>query len=70
MRSWLGPSARSDRHLRRLLEVELAHYVFPTGRVLTTDDVRGASLELPPGKWEMTVPLSGAFGFVRATAAV
>lgn len=63
---WLAPSARSDRRLRRLLEVELAHYVFPSGRVLTTDGVRGASLELPPGKWEMAVPLSAAVGFVRA----
>lgn len=63
---WLAPSRRSDRSLRRLLEVELEHYVFPAGRVLTTDDVCGASLELPPGAWEMTVPLSAALGFVRA----
>src|SRR5262249_36363096 len=33
---WLAPSQRSDRRLRRLLEVELAYYVFPAGRVLTT----------------------------------
>lgn len=63
---WLAPSRRNDRHLRRLIEVELAYYVFPAGRVLTTEDFRGASLELPPGRWEMTVPLSGAVGFVRA----
>lgn len=25
-----------------------------------------ANLELPPGRWEMTVPLSGAIAFVRA----
>ena len=63
---WLAPSQRNDRRLRRLLEIELAYYVFPVGRVLTTDDFRGANLELPPGKWEMTVPLSAAVGVVRA----
>lgn len=63
---WLAPSRRSDKRLRRLIEIELAYYVFPVGRVLTTADFRGASLELPPGKWEMTVPLSAAVGFVRA----
>lgn len=63
---WLAPSRRSDRRLRKLLAVELEHYVFPVGRVLTTGDFRGANLELPPGKWEMMVPLSAAIGFVRA----
>ena len=63
---WLAPSRRDDRRLRRLLEIELAYYVFPVGRVLTTDDFRGANLELPPGRWEMTVPLSAAVGVVRA----
>jgi ribosomal protein S18 acetylase RimI-like enzyme len=62
---WLAPSERSDKQLRRLIEIELAYYVFPAGRVLTTDDFRGANLELPPGRWEMTVPLSGAVGFAR-----
>ena len=62
---WLAPSQRSDKQLRRLIEIELAYYVFPAGRVLTTDDFRGANLELPPGRWEMAVPLSGAVGFVR-----
>jgi ribosomal protein S18 acetylase RimI-like enzyme len=62
---WLAPSQRSDRRLRRLIEIELACYVFPAGRVLTTGDFGGASLELPPGRWEMTVPLSAAIGFVR-----
>ena len=63
---WLAPSPRGDRRLRRLLEIELAYYVFPAGRVLTTGEFRGANLELPPGRWEMTVPLSAAIGFVRA----
>jgi ribosomal protein S18 acetylase RimI-like enzyme len=62
---WLAPSHRSDKRLRRLIEIELTHYVFPAGRVLTTGDFRGANLELPPGSWEMTVPLSAAIGFVR-----
>jgi GNAT superfamily N-acetyltransferase len=62
---WLAPSRRSDRRLRRLIEIELADYVFPVGRVLTTSDFRGASLELPPGRWEMTVPLAAAIGFAR-----
>jgi GNAT superfamily N-acetyltransferase len=64
---WLFPGRRRrDARMRRLFAVELAHHVFPAGRVLTTDDVRGASLELPPGRWKMTVPLSGAIGIVRA----
>lgn len=64
---WLLPGERRlDRRLRRLFAVELEHYVFPRGRVITTDDFRGANLELPPGGWEMAVPLSGAIGFVRA----
>jgi ribosomal protein S18 acetylase RimI-like enzyme len=66
---WLAPSRRSDRSLRRLLEIELAYYVLPAGRVLTTSDFRGASLELPPGRWQMTVPLSAAIGFVRTFGA-
>jgi len=63
---WLAPSQRSDKHLRRLLATELEYYVFAAGRVHTTGDLRGANLELPPGRWQMTVPLSAAIGFVRA----
>jgi GNAT superfamily N-acetyltransferase len=63
---WLLPGERRlDRRLRRLFAVELEHYVFPAGRVLTTHDFRGANLELPPGNWGMAVPLAGAIGFVR-----
>ena len=37
---WLIPSLRGrDMRLRRLFALELAHYVFPAGRVLTTDDL-------------------------------
>jgi GNAT superfamily N-acetyltransferase len=64
---WLIPNRRQrDTRLRRMFAIELAHYVFPNGRVLTTDDVRGANLELPPGRWEIAVPPSGAIGYVRA----
>jgi ribosomal protein S18 acetylase RimI-like enzyme len=66
---WLAPSGRSDRNLRRLLETEIEYYVLPAGRVLTTEDFRGANLELPPGHWKMVVPLSAAVGFVRAFGA-
>jgi GNAT superfamily N-acetyltransferase len=62
---WMIPSLRREARLRRLFAIELAHHAFPAGRVLTTDDVRGANVELPPGRWEMTVPLSGAIGLVR-----
>ena len=37
---WLIPSRRGrDTRLRRQFALELAHYVFPAGRVLTTDDL-------------------------------
>jgi RimJ/RimL family protein N-acetyltransferase len=63
---WLMPSQRGrDQRLRRLFALELAHYVFPVGRVLTTDDLRGANLELPPGRWTMSMRLSGAVGLIR-----
>jgi len=63
---WLFPSQRRrDTRMRRLFATELVHYVFPTGRVLTTDDFLGANVELPPGGWKMTMPLSGALGLVR-----
>lgn len=64
---WLIPSRRGrDARLRMLFALELEHYVFPAGRVLTTDDFRGANLELPPGEWKMPgVPLSIAIGWLR-----
>jgi GNAT superfamily N-acetyltransferase len=64
---FLFPRLRGrDARMRRLFAVELAYYVFPNGRALTTDDFRGASLEVSPGGTSMSVPLSGAFGFLRA----
>jgi hypothetical protein len=62
---WLIPrQQRRDSRLRRYFAMELAHSVFPAGRVLTTDDFRGANLELPPSAWKMTMPLSAAIGWV------
>lgn len=63
---WLLPGLRRrDAHLRRLFAVELEHYVLPAGRALTTGDFGGASLEVPPDRWKLAVPVSGALGFVR-----
>jgi GNAT superfamily N-acetyltransferase len=62
---WLIPrQQRRDSRLRRYFAMELAHNVFPAGRVLTTDDFGGANLELPPSRWKMTMPLSAAIGWV------
>jgi len=33
--------------------------------MFTTNALRGANLELPPGKWRITLPLSGAIGSMR-----
>jgi ribosomal protein S18 acetylase RimI-like enzyme len=35
------------------------------GAALTTDDFRGANVEVPPGRSKMTMPLAGAVGLVR-----
>jgi GNAT superfamily N-acetyltransferase len=63
---WLIGRRRRDARLRRLFAVELEYYAFPAGRVLTTEDFRGANLELPPGRWEMAVPLAAAMSYLRA----
>ncbi len=62
---WLVPGLGRKERLRRHFAIELAHAVLPAGRVLTTDDVQGANLELPPGRWDMSVPLSALIGWVR-----
>jgi ribosomal protein S18 acetylase RimI-like enzyme len=63
---WLFPrKRRRDIRLQRLFATELTHYVLPAGRVLTTDDFHGANVELPPGRWKMAMPLSGAIRLVR-----
>ncbi len=56
--------------MRQLFALELAHWVFPAGgRALTTEDFRGASVEVPPGRSSMTMSLSGAVGLVRVFGA-
>jgi GNAT superfamily N-acetyltransferase len=65
---WLIPNRPGrDARVRRLFALELERYGFSSGRVLTTDDVRGASLELPPDKWRMpsSMGLSDAIGWLR-----
>jgi hypothetical protein len=64
---WLLPSQRRrDTRLRRLFALELAHWVFPAGgRALTTDVFRGANVELPPGRSQMSMTLSGAIGLAH-----
>jgi RimJ/RimL family protein N-acetyltransferase len=62
---WLIPSRRRrDARMRRLFALELEHSVFPAGRVFTTDDFRGANLELPPGGWKLAMPPSAALGLL------
>jgi GNAT superfamily N-acetyltransferase len=54
--TWLLP--RSDQRRARLVRffgLELRHIVFPAGRVFTTDELPGASLELPTDAWKMPV---------------
>jgi GNAT superfamily N-acetyltransferase len=65
--SWLFPSQRRrDARMRQLFALELEHWIFPAGgRALTTDEFRGANVEVPPGRSNMTLPLSGAIGLVR-----
>jgi RimJ/RimL family protein N-acetyltransferase len=64
--SWLFPrERRRDARLRRLFALELEHWVYPAGgRALTTDDFRGANVEVPPGKSGMRMSLSGAVSLV------
>ncbi|HZT15780.1 MAG TPA: GNAT family N-acetyltransferase [Gaiellaceae bacterium] len=69
--AWLFPSVRRrSAGMRQLFALELAHWVFPAGgRALTTEDFRGASVEVPPGRSSMTMSLSGAVGLVRVFGA-
>jgi GNAT superfamily N-acetyltransferase len=68
---WLIPGQRRrNARLRRLFASELAHYGFTAGRVLTTDDFRGVSLELPSGAYATTaLPLSALIDLVRVFGA-
>ena len=65
--SWLMPKdGKRLAQLRRYFGLDLGHYALPHGRVWTTDDLTGAALTLPPGKWRVparTTLLHGsAFG--------
>ena len=69
---WLIPNRpRRAARVRRLFGLELHQYVFTAGRVITTDEVHGAVLELPPGRWQMptSMSLSDAVGWVRVFGA-
>jgi ribosomal protein S18 acetylase RimI-like enzyme len=63
---WLFPSGRRrGARMQQLFALELAHWIFPAGgRALTTDQFRGANVEVPPGRSNMTLSLSGAVGLV------
>ena len=53
---WLIPNDATRRaRLRHYFGTELRHLALPRGRVETTDDLAGAMLSLPPGRWR--VPL-------------
>jgi GNAT superfamily N-acetyltransferase len=71
---WLIPNDNRRRaRLRRYFGIELRQFALPHGRVWTTDDLAGAMLSLPPGKWRVplhTTLLHGsAFGVQVARAA-
>src|ERR1700677_4558022 len=74
MFGWLMPND-SKRHarLRHYFGIELRHYALPRGRVWTTDDLAGAMLSLPPGRWRVpphaTLLHGSAFGVRVAKAA-
>jgi GNAT superfamily N-acetyltransferase len=54
--SWvLADQAGRRARLFRFFKLELSHVVLPAGRIWTTDDAAGASLELPPGGWKMPI---------------
>jgi GNAT superfamily N-acetyltransferase len=51
---WLIPNgARRRARLRHYFGIELRHFALPRGQVETTDDLAGAMLSLPPGRWRV-----------------
>ncbi len=71
---WLIPNdARRRARLRHYFGIELRHFALPRGRVETTDDLAGAMLSLPPGRWRVplhaTLLHGGVFGVRIAKAA-
>ncbi len=64
---WLMPKdGKRLAQLQRYFGLDLGHYALPHGDVWTTNDLIGATLTLPPGKWRvppLTTLLHGsAFG--------
>src|ERR1700735_5174678 len=52
--SWLIPDDAKRRvRLCHYFGIELRYFALPRGRVETTDDLAGAMLSLPPGKWRV-----------------
>ncbi len=69
---WLIPGrGRRRARLRRFFELELRYVVLPAGRIWTTGECNGASLELPPGVWRMpfTTQLAHGIAFTRVFGA-
>jgi GNAT superfamily N-acetyltransferase len=63
--SWLIPNdARRQARLRHYFGIELRHFALPRGRVETTEDLAGAMLSLPPGKWRVPLPATLLHGSV------
>lgn len=65
---WLIPNDDSrPGRLRRFFEIELRYVVLQKGRIWTSAETNGASLELPPGAWRMpfTTQLAHGSGFTR-----
>jgi RimJ/RimL family protein N-acetyltransferase len=66
--AWLIPDEHRRRlRLRRFFELELRYVVLPKGKIWTSAETDGASLELPPGAWRMpfTTQLAHGPGFTR-----
>jgi ribosomal protein S18 acetylase RimI-like enzyme len=70
---WLIPEDGKRRaRLRHYFGIELRRYALPHGHVWTTDDLAGAMLGLPPGKWRAplhTTLLHGSVFRVRVPRA-
>lgn len=51
---WLMPSdTRRLERLRRFFAIELRHFALPHGRVWASEDLLGAALSTPPGRWRV-----------------
>ncbi len=66
---WLMPVDRRRRPaLERFFDIELRAVGLARGSVWTTDELQGAALSTPPGKWQLPWPaaLRHGLGFTRA----